>query len=117
MTVGNTDITEQDIDKLCTLLGASEYISNFSDDHSTMLYNNAGNVSEGQRQMLAIIRALLHNPSVLILDEATCSIDEKQESVLFRKITSEFPNIAIICISHRKIDNLIFNQVVSIGET
>lgn len=82
-----------------------------------MLYNNAANVSEGQRQMLAIIRALLQNPSVLILDEATCSIDEKQESVLYSQINSEFPHIAIIFISHRKVDSLFFNQVVSIGET
>lgn len=117
LTIGNTNITEHDIDELCALLGANEYISNFSSGYSTMLYNNAANVSEGQRQMLAIIRALLQNPSVLILDEATCSIDEKQESVLYSQINSEFPHIAIIFISHRKVDSLFFNQVVSIGET
>ncbi|MFF2479524.1 ABC transporter ATP-binding protein [Paenibacillus sp. NPDC058071] len=76
---GNPGAGDEDIRKAAVLAGADAFIRRLPQQYDTPLTENGGNLSQGQRQLLAITRAILANPSILILDEATSSIDTRTE--------------------------------------
>lgn len=76
---GRLDATEEEIQAAARLANAHEFIRRLPDGYDTMLTDGGGNLSQGQRQMISIARAILANPSVLILDEATSSVDTRTE--------------------------------------
>ena len=76
---GRLNATDEEIKAAAKLANAHEFIRRLPDGYDTMLTDGGGNLSQGQRQMISIARAILANPSVLILDEATSSVDTRTE--------------------------------------
>jgi|694.fasta_scaffold05572_12 ABC-type multidrug transport system fused ATPase/permease subunit len=78
-----------------------EFIENLDDGIDTIVGENGQKISGGQAQRIGIARALLHNPSLLILDESTSSLDLETEKTLIDNIYFNFTNLTIVSISHR----------------
>ncbi|MBO6163989.1 MAG: ATP-binding cassette domain-containing protein, partial [Lachnospiraceae bacterium] len=76
---GRLDATDEDVENAAKLAGADGFIRRLPQGYDTQLRNNGANLSQGQRQLLAIARAAVLDPPVLILDEATSSIDTRTE--------------------------------------
>ena len=83
------------------LAGADEFIVNLPQGYDTMLEEGAKNLSGGQRQRLAIARALLTRPEILILDEATSSLDPESERIVRENLAQIAKNRTVIIVSHR----------------
>ena len=83
------------------LAGADEFIQKLPRGYDSMLEENASNISGGQRQRLAIARALLTNPPILIFDEATSSLDPESEEVIRRNLRAIARGRTVIIVSHR----------------
>ena len=79
---GRLDATDEEIKEAAKLANAHEFIRRLPDGYDTMLTDGGGNLSQGQRQMISIARAILANPSVLILDEATSSVEVKIQEAM-----------------------------------
>ena len=73
------DATDEEIEQACKYANADEFISTLPNGYDTVIDEEADNISQGEKQLLTIARAILKNPKVLILDEATSSIDTKTE--------------------------------------
>ncbi|MGV8984618.1 ABC transporter ATP-binding protein [Clostridium sp.] len=76
---GNLDATEVEVKNAAKMANAHEFIKRLPNGYETLLSESGSNLSQGQRQLLAIARAILTNPSILILDEATSSVDTRTE--------------------------------------
>ncbi len=76
-------------------------LENFVDFLDTSIGEKGSNLSEGQKQRIAIARALFNNPSLLIFDEATNSVDIENEKIILKNISINFPDLTIIFVSHR----------------
>ncbi|MCR8631309.1 ABC transporter ATP-binding protein [Paenibacillus radicis (ex Xue et al. 2023)] len=76
---GKSDATDEEIEAAAAMANADAFIKRLPNQYDTMLSENGGNLSQGQRQLLAIARVILAKPSILILDEATSSIDTRTE--------------------------------------
>ncbi|MGH4140894.1 ABC transporter ATP-binding protein [Clostridium sp.] len=76
---GNLDATEVEVQNASKMANAHEFIKRLPNGYDTILSESGSNLSQGQRQLLAIARAILTNPSILILDEATSSVDTRTE--------------------------------------
>jgi len=76
---GRPDTTEDEVRKAAKLVGADQFIAQLPDGYHTILSENSRSLSQGQRQLLAITRCVLANPDILILDEATSSVDTRTE--------------------------------------
>ena len=81
---GNLTLTDKECVQAAKFAGADEFINKLNNKYNTLLFNNAANLSQGQRQLIAIARAAAANPPVLILDEATSSIDTRTELLVQR---------------------------------
>ena len=78
---GNLEATDEECIAAATLANADGFIRRLPDGYQTMLTGDGANLSQGQRQLLAIARAAVADPPVLILDEATSSIDTRTEKL------------------------------------
>ena len=78
---GKLDATDDEVRAAAKLANADGFISRLPDGYNTMLTQDGANLSQGQRQLIAIARAAVANPPVLILDEATSSIDTRTEAI------------------------------------
>ncbi|MFH5185086.1 ABC transporter ATP-binding protein [Paenibacillus sp. TAB 01] len=76
---GRPDATDDEVEKAAAMANADVFINRLPNKYETLLTENGGNLSQGQRQLLAIARVILAKPSILILDEATSSIDTRTE--------------------------------------
>ena len=79
---GKLDATDEEVIKAAKLANADSFIRHLPEGYDTMLYSDGANLSQGQRQLLAIARAAVADPPVLILDEATSSIDTRTEALI-----------------------------------
>ncbi len=79
---GRLEATDADVEAAVKAVGADAYVRRLPDGYDTVLDESGGGLSQGQRQLLSIARAVLADPSVLILDEATSSVDTRTEMVL-----------------------------------
>lgn len=98
---GNLKATDEECIKAARLAGAHGFISHLPDGYNTMLSNNGSNFSQGQRQLLAIARAAVANPPVMILDEATSSIDTRTEAIIQRGMDRLMEGRTVFVIAHR----------------
>ena len=97
----NLNATDEEIIKAAALSNAHHFIMQLEDGYDTILEDNGINLSQGQRQLLAITRAILSNSSILILDEATSSIDTRTEVAIQDAIIKLKENKTTFIIAHR----------------
>ena len=97
----NLNATDEEIIKAAALSNAHHFIMQLEDGYDTILEDNGSNLSQGQRQLLAITRAILSNSSILILDEATSSIDTRTEVAIQDAIIKLKENKTTFIIAHR----------------
>lgn len=101
ITLGNQHITREHVIQAAKAVGADEFINQLPLGYDYTIGERGGELSVGQRQLLAFIRAYLYNPAVLILDEATSSLDNESE-VMIQKATDKLTqNRTAIIIAHR----------------
>lgn len=98
---GNLNATDDEVKKAAKLSNADSFIRRLPMGYDTMLKNDGDNLSLGQRQLLAIARAAVANPPVLILDEATSSIDTRTEKLLEEGMDAVMENKTVFVIAHR----------------
>ncbi len=98
---GKLDATDEECVEAARLAGADEFITRLPQGYQTMLTNNGDNLSQGQRQLLSIARAAVANPPVMILDEATSSIDTRTEQIVQRGMDKLMEGRTVFVIAHR----------------
>lgn len=98
---GNENATDEEIEKVCRLAQADEFIQTFPDKYETYIEEGGTNVSGGQKQRLCIARALLKNPKILILDDSTSAVDTKTDSLIQKAFKEEIPGTTKIIIAQR----------------
>lgn len=98
---GRLNATDEEIKAAAKLANAHEFIRRLPDGYDTMLTDGGGNLSQGQRQMISIARAILANPSVLILDEATSSVDTRTEMKIQEAMHNLMKGRTNFVIAHR----------------
>ena len=98
---GNLDATDEECRRAAQLAGADDFITRLPDGYDTELTNNGANLSQGQRQLIAIARAAVADPPVMILDEATSSIDTRTEAIVQRGMDKLMEGRTVFGIAHR----------------
>lgn len=98
---GKLDASDEDCVAAAKLVGADDFITRLPDGYNTELSNNGTNLSQGQRQLIAIARAAVADPPVMILDEATSSIDTRTESIVQKGMDKLMEGRTVFVIAHR----------------
>ena len=98
---GRLDASDEDCIAAARLAGADDFVSRLPEGYDTMLENNGANLSQGQRQLLAIARAAVADPPVMILDEATSSIDTRTEAIVQQGMDKLMEGRTVFVIAHR----------------
>lgn len=98
---GRENATDEEIDAALEFANCSKFVSKLPEGKKTILTEGASNISQGQRQLLTIARAVLANPKILILDEATSSVDTRTEKKIQDAMVKLMKNRTSIIIAHR----------------
>ena len=98
---GNLEATDEECVAAAKLAGADDFITRLPGGYMTELSNNGANLSQGQRQLIAIARAAVADPPVMILDEATSSIDTRTEAIVQRGMDKLMEGRTVFVIAHR----------------
>lgn len=98
---GNLDATDDECIRAAKLANADSFIRRLPEGYQTMIHNDGSNLSSGQRQLLAIARAAVADPPVLILDEATSSIDTRTEQLIEKGMDQLMEGRTVFVIAHR----------------
>ncbi|HJA65741.1 MAG TPA: ABC transporter ATP-binding protein/permease [Candidatus Mediterraneibacter cottocaccae] len=98
---GRLDATDEEVREAARLANADSFIRRLPKGYDTMLYSDGSNLSQGQRQLLAIARAAVAHPPVLILDEATSSIDTRTERLIEKGMDAIMEGRTVFVIAHR----------------
>jgi len=98
---GRLDATDEECIAAAKLSGADDFITRLPGGYETMLTGNGANLSQGQRQLLAIARAAVSDPPVMILDEATSSIDTRTEAIVQAGMDNLMDGRTVFVIAHR----------------
>ncbi|MEY8442503.1 ABC transporter ATP-binding protein [Lactobacillaceae bacterium 24-114] len=98
---GREDATEEEVYQAAKMAYADSFIRELPDGYNTILDESASNISQGQRQLLTIARAFLANPEVLILDEATSSVDTRTEELIQKAMTELQQGRTSFVVAHR----------------
>jgi len=97
----DADISEADLERLCGDLGLAPLLGRLGDGLATELRERGGNLSSGERQLLAVARVAIRDPSVLVMDEATAFMDPSTEATLQRDLETLLSGRTAIVIAHR----------------
>ena len=98
---GRLDAADEEIYKAAKSARAHHFIKTLPDGYDTVLEENGANLSQGQRQLITITRALIKNPKILILDEATSSVDTRTELLLQQAMSEAMAGRTNFVIAHR----------------
>lgn len=98
---GKLDATDEEVEAAAKLANADYFIRHLPQGYDTMLSGDGANLSQGQRQLLSIARAAVANPPVLILDEATSSIDTRTEKIIEKGMDGLMRGRTVFVIAHR----------------
>jgi len=113
---GRLDATDEEVIQAAQLADADHFIRQLPQGYQTVLSERAGNLSQGQRQMLSIARAILANPAILILDEATSSVDTRTEVRIQKALLRLMEGRTSFVIAHRLSTIRDADKVVVINE-
>ncbi|HAQ1776136.1 TPA: ABC transporter ATP-binding protein [Enterococcus faecium] len=119
---GNDDATDEQIIEAAKAAHVDDFVRKLPEGYNTVLNEDASNISQGQRQLITIARAFLANPDVLILDEATSSVDTRTEILIQKAMNHLLENRTSFVVAHRlstirDADNIIVMNHGSIVET
>ncbi len=98
---GKLDATDEECMEAAKLAGAHDFITRLPEGYNTGISSNGSNLSQGQRQLIAIARAAVADPPVMILDEATSSIDTRTEAIVQRGMDALMKGRTVFVIAHR----------------
>ena len=98
---GKLDATDEEVIKAAKIANAHNFISRLPDGYDTKLTENGSQLSQGQRQLISIARAAISNPPVMIMDEATSSIDTRTEKIVSDGMDSLMDGRTVLVIAHR----------------
>ena len=98
---GKLDATDEECIAAARLAGADDFITRLPEGYNTFISGNGANLSQGQRQLLSIARAAVADPPVMILDEATSSIDTRTEAIVQRGMDALMKGRTVFVIAHR----------------
>lgn len=98
---GKLDATQEEIERAAKIANADSFICRLPNGYDTMLTSDGANLSQGQRQLLAIARAAVADPPVLILDEATSSVDTRTEALIEKGMDQLMEGRTVFVIAHR----------------
>ena len=98
---GRLDASDEEVREAARVANADSFIRRLPDGYQTMLHSDGSNLSQGQRQLLAIARAAISRPPVLILDEATSSIDTRTECLIEKGMDQLMEGRTVFVIAHR----------------
>ena len=98
---GRLDATDEEVREAAWIANADSFIRRLPDGYKTLLHSDGANLSQGQRQLLAIARAAISRPPVLILDEATSSIDTRTERLIEKGMDQLMEGRTVFVIAHR----------------
>jgi ATP-binding cassette subfamily B protein len=98
---GRLDATDEEVEQAAKMLHADEFIRNLPDGYNTIVKERGGGLSQGQKQLLAFARTLLSDPRILVLDEATSSIDTSTEQLVQQGINLLLKDRTSFIIAHR----------------
>ena len=101
LAFGNPDVSDDDIREAATIVGADRFIDQLPDKYEYKVLENGTGLSSGQKQLTAFVRALLYNPEILVLDEATSSVDTETETLIDSATANLMKNRTSIIIAHR----------------
>ena len=101
ITLGNPEISRDEVMLAAQQIGAHEFIMQLPGNYDYVIGERGGALSTGQRQLLAFVRVLVYKPSILILDEATSSVDSESENMIQKAINEVIKNRTSIVIAHR----------------
>ncbi|MEU8528875.1 ABC transporter ATP-binding protein [Streptomyces sp. NPDC048629] len=101
IAIGRPDATREEIEHAAKAIGAHDFIAGLPDGYDTDVRKRGGRISAGQRQLVAFARALLADPAVLILDEATSSLDVPGERAVQRAMDTVLAGRTAVVIAHR----------------
>ena len=97
----NEDISEEQVKKAATLVGADKFIEALPNKYDEIVMERGATLSVGQKQLISFARALAYNPQILILDEATSSVDTETEALIQKAIEKLLVGRTAIVIAHR----------------
>lgn len=98
---GNVNESDEEIFEVCDLLGINDFINKLPNGIDTIIGENGYSISNGQKQLISFARALIKNPKLLILDEATSSIDTETEKIIQNKMKEILKGKTSIIVAHR----------------
>jgi ATP-binding cassette subfamily B multidrug efflux pump len=99
--LGDPHVTLADVEAACCLAGADRFIQELPGRYDFLVSEKGENLSQGQRQLLSLARALVHKPRFLILDEATSSVDPQSEAIFQRAVDRILGQCTVIIVAHR----------------
>lgn len=99
--IGAPDLTQADAEKALHQAGAWEFVSDLPEGLHTIVGERGGLISGGQRQLIAIARALAHQPQLLLLDEPTSALDPKSEQNICKTLRNLSRSLTIVAVSHQ----------------
>jgi ATP-binding cassette subfamily B multidrug efflux pump len=111
---GRLDATDEEIVNAAKSIGAHDFIMKLPNDYDYVIQEGSSNISIGQRQLISFARTLLANPEILILDEATSSVDAYTELVIQRALKTLMQNRMTIIIAHRLSTIRLCDEIVTI---
>ena len=98
---GRLDATDEEVRQAATAVGADEFVMELPDGYNTQLHERGQNLSVGQRQLISFARALVADPAILVLDEATANIDTATEKVIQEALSRMLRGRTSYVIAHR----------------
>lgn len=101
ITLGNKDIPEEKVREAAKLVGADKFIEKLPDSYNYNVMERGATLSVGQRQLISFVRAMVYNPRIIVLDEATSSVDTETEEMIQEAIDKMMKGRTSVVIAHR----------------